>query len=508
MGFLKSPNMKKTVAFLILVPLLWLAGCNTPPEAASSGESGHSSPEEQGISSQAILQFIEALEEAQPDAIHSMMLRRHGKIVAEGYWAPYNAGSPHLLWSLSKSFTSTAIGMAQDEGLLSIHDQVISFFPEDAPQEPSAHLQSMRISDLLRMNTGHEQEPSFRQMQDDNWARAFLAHEVKHKPGTHFRYNSMATYMCSAILQKVSGMTLLEFLTPRLFEPLGIENPTWETDPRGINVGGWGLSVTTEDISKFGQLYLQKGMWEGKQLVSESWVEEATALQTSNGSNPESDWDQGYGYQFWQCRHNAYRGDGAFGQYCIVMPQQDAVLAMTSGSDDLQGILDVVWQHLLPAMEEGKLPPDEEGEESLREKLAGLAISVVQGADSSPLVPEVSGQTYTLEPYGGSIQSITFNFETPDPEITLTTDGGSQTFSAGHGKPVKGLLTSPLVTSDKVAVSGAWEESDTYAVKVIYYETPQSVLYTFRFDGDTLYWNTENRAAFAPRNAGEMIAVK
>jgi len=500
--------MKNILAFWILVPLLWLAGCNTPAGEAGSGELGHSSPEAQGISSQAILQFIEALEEAQPDAIHSMMLRRHGKVVAEGWWAPYNPESPHLLWSLSKSFTSTAIGMAQDEGLLSIHDQVISFFPEDAPEEPSVNLQSMRISDLLRMNTGHEQEPSFRQMEDDNWVRAFLAHEVEHKPGTHFRYNSMATYMCSAILQKVTGMTLMEFLTPRLFEPLGIEHPTWETDPRGINVGGWGLSVTTEDISKFGQLYLQKGMWEGKQLISETWVEEATALQTSNGSNPESDWDQGYGYQFWQCRHDAYRGDGAFGQYCIVMPQQDAVLAMTSGSDDLQGILNVVWEHLLPAMEAGKLPPDQEAENQLQEKLASLDISTVQGAESSPLASEVSGQTYTLEPHGGSIQSITFHFETPDPEITLTSGGGAQTFSAGHGEPVKGILTSSLVTSDKVAVSGAWVESDTYTVKVIYYETPQTVLYTFRFDGDTLYWNTENRAAFAPRNPGELIAVK
>jgi hypothetical protein len=190
------------------------------------------------------------------------------------------------------------------------------------------------------------------------------------------------------------------------------------------------------------------------------------------------------------------------------MPQQDAVLAMTSGSDDLQGILNVVWEHLLPALEEGSLPPDPEGEEQLREKLGQLAISTVQGAESSPLASAVSGQTYTLEPHGGSIQSIAFNFETPDPEIILTRDGESETFSAGHGEPMKGMLTSPLVTSDKVAVSGAWEQNDTYSVKVIYYETPQSVLYTFRFAGDTLYWNTENRAAFAPRDPGELIAVK
>jgi CubicO group peptidase (beta-lactamase class C family) len=500
--------MKKLLALLILVPLLGLSSCTTGPEGESTDSSAYSTPEKEGISSEAILQFIESLEEAQPDGIHSVMLRRHGKIVAEGWWAPYNPDSPHLLWSLSKSFTSTAIGIAQDEGLLSIDDQVISFFPEDSPEEPSYNLKSMRISDLLRMNTGHEQEPSFRQMQDDNWVKAFLAHEVDHKPGTHFRYNSMATYMCSAILQKVSGMTMLDYLTPRLFEPLAIENPTWESDPRGINVGGWGLSITTEDISKLGQLYLQKGMWEGKQLLSEAWVEEATALQTSNGSNPESDWDQGYGYQFWQCRHNIYRGDGAFGQYCIVMPEQDAVLAITSGSDDLQGILNVAWETLLPAFDEASLPANPEGVEKLNTKLQQLAISTTDGEEDSPMAAEVSGKTYTLEPNGASIQSISFNFDSSPPEITITNDQGDQTFAAAYQKNVTGSLTSPFVVSEKVAVNGAWEESDTYAVKVIYYETPQSVIYSFRFEEDKLHWNTKYIAAFAPRNQRPLIGTK
>ncbi|MCK4991811.1 MAG: serine hydrolase, partial [Bacteroidales bacterium] len=343
--------MKKFLTLLTLFSILGITTYANSPNSDSAKYTAYSTPEEQGISSRSILQFIEALEEAQPDALHSVMIRRHGKIVSQGWWAPYAPETPHLLWSLSKSFTSTAIGIAQDQGLLSINDQVISFFPEDTPEEPSDNLKAMRISDLLRMNTGQAVEPSFRNMQSDNWVLAFLAHKVDYKPGTHFKYNSMATYMCSAILQKVTGMTMLDYLTPRLFEPLGIQKPTWETDPMGINVGGWGLSVTTEAISKLGQLYLQKGMWEGKQLLSEAWVEAASSNQTSNGSNPESDWDQGYGYQFWQCRHNAYRGDGAFGQYCLVMPEQDAVIAITSGSDDLQGILNVVWEHLLPAME-------------------------------------------------------------------------------------------------------------------------------------------------------------
>jgi len=491
----------------MLVLLMGLVSCNATQKEDVNGKSGYSTPEQEGISSRAILQFVEALEKEQPDAIHSLMLRRHGKIVAEGWWAPYSPDNPHLLWSLSKSFTSTAIGMAQDEGLLNIDDQVISFFPEDTPENPGSKLKAMRISDLLRMNTGHLHEPSFRNMQADNWAEVFLAHPLEFKPGTHFLYNSMATYMCSAIIQKVRGKTTLDYLTPRLFEPLGIESPTWETCPKGISVGGWGLSITTEDISKLGQLYLQKGKWEGKQLISEAWVEKATGNRTSNGSNPESDWEQGYGYQFWQCRHNAFRGDGAFGQYCLVMPEQDVVLAMTSGTDDMQGILNIVWEYLLPALEDGALQADEEGVGLLNQKLENLAIRVIEGKKSTPITAELSGRTYTLEQNKRGLRSISFDFEGDSPEISIASEGGEYAFRAGFGKNEPGLLPNPYVSSQKVAVSGAWVADDSFEVLVIYYETPQSVKYTFKFEDDMLYLNTELRASFGPKNLGVLKGV-
>ncbi|HEY2411543.1 MAG TPA: serine hydrolase, partial [Pirellulaceae bacterium] len=289
---------------------------------AVAGDLPRSSPEAEGVSSAGVLAFIEAADKGL-DSLHSIMLVRHGKVVAEGWWAPYSPAAPHSLYSLSKSFTSTAVGMAIAEGKLKLDDDVLKFFPEDAPAEPSKNLQAMRVSDLLRMNTGHQTEP--KRVADQVWTKAFLAHEVPFKPGTHFLYNTSATYMLSAIVQKATGEKLIDYLRPRLFEPLGIENPTWESSPQGINTGGYGLSVRTEDIAKFGQLYLQKGTWHGKQLLPEEWVAKATARQTSNGSNPKSDWDQGYGYQFWRCRHGAYRGDGAFGQFCVVLPEQDAV---------------------------------------------------------------------------------------------------------------------------------------------------------------------------------------
>src|SRR5208337_1845118 len=178
-------------------------------------------------------------------------------------------------------------------------------------------------------------------------------------------------------------MTVLDYLRPRLFEPLGIEHPTWETSPQGISAGGFGLSIRTEDIARFGQLYLQRGKWQGKQLVPEAWVEAATARQTSNGSNPQSDWDQGYGYQFWRCRHGAYRGDGAFGQYCIVLPEKDAVIAITGGFKDMQGVMNLIWDELAPGLKPSPLAANEEASGKLEKKLKSLSLRVPEGKASA-----------------------------------------------------------------------------------------------------------------------------
>src|SRR6185369_15697784 len=272
-----------------------------------------------------------------------------------------------VLYSLSKSFTSTAVGFAVAEGKLSIDDEVLKFFPDDQPANVSDNLKAMRVRDLLMMSTGQQDEPPT--APDAISAKSFLAQAVPHLPGTHFKYNTAATFMQSAIVQKVTGQTVLDFLRPRLFEPLGIEHPLWDTNFQGISLGGYGLRVRTEDIAKFGQLYLQKGRWNGKQLIPAEWVAMATSKQTSNGSDPTSDWNQGYGFQFWRCRHNAYRGDGAFGQYCVVMPDQDAVVAITSGVKDMQAVLNVMWDKLLPGIETKKLRANNAASQQLKEKL-------------------------------------------------------------------------------------------------------------------------------------------
>jgi len=341
-----------------------------------------STPESQGVSSAAIQAFIETANQ-KIDTLHSVMIVRHGHVIAEGWWKPEAADKQHVLHSLSKSFTSTAVGLAVAEGKLSIDDPVLKFFPDEAPAEPSNNLKQMRVRDLLTMSTGHQVEAKF--TSDESWVKTFLAQPVPHKPGTHFQYNTPATYMCSAIVQKVTGQTVLDYLKPRLFDPLGIENPQWGTSPQGITFGGFGLHIKTEDIAKFGQLYLQQGKWNGKQLIPAAWVEQATSKQVSNGSDPARDWDQGYGFQFWRCRHKAYRGDGAFGQFCVVLPEQDTVIAITADTKDMQAELNVVWDKLLPAFHAAALPANPTDDAALKQLLQTLTVPKDHAANTLKL---------------------------------------------------------------------------------------------------------------------------
>jgi hypothetical protein len=466
----------------------------------------YSVPEAQGIASSAILAFVEAVEK-NIESLHSFMLLRHGHVLAQGWWAPYEAERPHLLFSLSKSFTSSAIGLAVAEGRLSINDQVLSFFPEDAPAEPSEHLVAMRVHDLLSMSTGHAEDTTgyMRQQPEGNWAKAFLAQPVEHTPGTHFVYNSGATYMLSAIIQQLTGTTLLEYLRPRLLTPLGIEQATWETCPRGINTGGWGLSIRTADIACFGQLYLQKGVWQGAQILPEAWVEAASTVQVANPNEPNIDWRQGYGYQFWRCRHGAYRGDGAFGQYCVIMPEQDAVLAITSGLGDMQPPLNLVWELLLPAMQPTALPEDRPAQAALEHKLAQLALPPQPGRATSPLAAEVSGRTYLFEKSEQDVDAITLDVDQGGSTLTVQDSNGTHEVRAAVGSWLQGTTTLIDGRVYAVAASGAWTSDDTYVIQLCFNETPFCSTLTFRFSADQLTTGWKDNVSFGPTERPQLI---
>jgi CubicO group peptidase (beta-lactamase class C family) len=444
-------------------------------------------PEMQGIASSAITAFVDSVEQS-IESLHSFMLLRHGHVVAEGWWQPYERAAPHMLFSLSKSFTSTAIGMAVSEGLLSVDDPVIGFFPDDLPSEVSANLAAMRVRHLLAMSTGHvidTMRPPHERT--DNWVRDFLSFPVERAPGTFFLYNTGATYILSAIIQRITGDTLLAYLRPRLLDPLGIAQAAWENCPRGINTGGFGLSVTTDAIARFGQLYLQKGAWRGQQLVPAAWVEAASAVQTPNGDDPDSDWAQGYGYQFWRCRHGAYRGDGAFGQYCVIMPEQDAVLAITSGLGPMQPPLDVVWTHLLPALGPAPLPENPAAQAALAARLAGLALPLAQGQPTPALAAQITGRDYAIAPNALGITAIRFQFTAEGCALTIRNGSGEHRITAGDGAWQRGTTTfGERPGTHPVAAAGAWLTPDSYRLTVYYTATPFRVTATFRFAGDRL----------------------
>lgn len=458
---------------------------------ASITQFQRSTPEAEGISSGAVLDFVHALEQhTHPlDAVHSFMLLRHGRVAAEGWWAPYGPDLPHILYSLSKSFTATAIGLAVAEGRLAVDDPVLKFFPGDAPADPSPNLQAMRVRHLLAMNTGHHEDTTNDVFgcPHDNWPRAFLALPVEHAPGSRFVYNTAATYMLSAIITRVTGEPLLDYLRPRLFVPPGIENPTWDADPRGINLGGTGLHIRTEDIARFGQMYLQHGMWQGRQVVPEAWVAEATRVHSDNGDPAGgSDWTQGYGYQFWRCRHDAYRGDGAFGQFCVVLPEQDAVLALTGGVRDMQAVLDKVWAHLLPAMGPQPLPPNPQAHGALRAKLGALSLPMGEGEPATPQAQPWDGKTYTLQDNELKLQRIAVRLEEGGSTVIIGGERGEHLVPVGCGAWRRGSSDLRGRGKEPVASSGAWTADDTYAVHICLYTAELCYVLRFHFGGEDL----------------------
>lgn len=306
-----------------------------------------------------ITDYLDAVSDEEQE-LHSLMVVRNGKVVFEQWFGENGPDKNHVMHSVSKTFTSMAMGFAVQEGLLAIDDKVVSFFPADLPGEPSPWLLDLEIRDLLTMTVGHN-PLSLQKIKTnkDSWEQLFLAQPILHEPGTVFAYNSVATYILSAIIQEVSEKTLLEYLQPRLLGPLGIYGVEWEESPTGVNTGGWGLHIKTEDMAKLGQFLLQKGKWDGKQVLSEQWIEEACSVKVKQrpfwvspeADLDESDWGQGYGYQIWRNRPGGFRADGAKGQYIIVLPEKEAVIVTTANISDTQAELNLIWEYVLPAIE-------------------------------------------------------------------------------------------------------------------------------------------------------------
>ena len=449
-----------------------------------------SAPEKQGVKSQAVVDFLNKIKEEKFE-LHSFMLLKNGKVISECWWEPYGPQYRHQLFSLSKSFTSTAIGLAVNEGLLTVDTLVADIFKQEVGElgaDIDEKMKKMTVRHLLMMGTGMEYE---------NWAwdgnniKGFLSSHIKNEPGSVFYYHTLATYMQSAVITRLTGLKLVDYLKPRLFDPLDID-PYWEEDNLGISMGGFGLNITTEDIAKFGQLYLQKGNWNGKQLIPESWVDEATGKHIDNATeeNAVGDWAQGYGYQFWRCKPDGvYRGDGAYGQFCIVMPNENAVVAITSNAD-MQGVMNVIWDILYPALRENNDPCEDK---PARNKLlqAQKNLSHLWIDENASDFPIIRGLYKIDEKAGSELSDVYLDFNAADGILSLNYNNKNNVhkkecvyrFKKGEWVDNASKMFMWGARFLRSKLYGEWKpEENTFYLYAWFYETPSKNLLKLKFN--------------------------
>lgn len=301
-----------------------------PFDAVYEQAFARATPESQGISSDLFAALLRELDASKDTEMHHFMALRHGKVICECNFAPYPKGMWHITHSMCKSITGMAIGMLIEEEKLKLDENIYDIFPDHINAFSKIFRPAITVENLLTMTSGVTFNESGI-VSGNDWLGSFLNASVNGKPGTEFQYNSLNTYVLSAIVTKRTGETLTEYLTPRLFGPLGITKYYWETCPKGITKGGWGLFLCAEDMAKLGQLYLQRGKWNGQQLVSEYWIEISTArhLKTQNDT-------YGYGYQLWmEQRPGSFEYNGMLGQNVIIYPDMDMVLVTNAGNKEM-----------------------------------------------------------------------------------------------------------------------------------------------------------------------------
>ena len=440
-------------------------------------------PSTQQVDATAVMALLERLDQ-QAIECHSLMVVRHGHVVAEGWWTPYSSDRPHLLYSLTKSFTGVAVGLAVDDGRLSLDDRVVDVLADQVPDPVAEPVRQLTVHHLLSMSTGHRDD-----LLDDAWTlepddlvRGFLSIPPPDPVGSRHAYNNPTSFVLARLLERVTDRTLPDLLDERLFGPMGVADVAWERLRSGATFGFHGLHLTTEAVAAFGVLLLQGGRWRARQLVSPAWLDLATrpqveTAQVEDGSR-QPDWLQGYGYHFWMSRHG-YRGDGAFGQFCIVVPERDLVLAVTAATTEMQKLLDAVWDHLLPGLDQ---PGNDAADRALANRLRHLALPMPTGehragvradgrvaATASTALPAETPLTVVPDAGGWSVQ--------------IDADGAKLEIAVGHGKWRE---SAPL--GRPVVAAGGWRDG-TYVADLFVITSPSRVRITLDGDRATTTWN-------------------
>ncbi|HET7724842.1 MAG TPA: serine hydrolase [Propionibacteriaceae bacterium] len=417
-----------------------------------------SSPEAQGVDPRAIRALVEAWEGngVRPFAL---TIIRHGHVIASATWAPYVAGDNVMKYSLSKTFTASAVGLAVADGLVDLDATAASYFPEITGLGPRA--KAITVRNLLSMASGHTTDTA-PAIEIGDPVGSFLRIEPDEEPGSVFCYNQGCTLTLSAIVQTVTGQPLHEYLRPRLFDPLGIGEVFWL--PLGpYDMGFSGLHVPVDAVARLGLMLLQGGEFGGRRILPEAWTEEAMTVHVPNGpGNP--DWSQGYGFQMWRSRHG-WRGDGAFGQLCLVLREYDLVLAACAQVEDMQLEVDLVWEHLLPGLSDEPLPgpsddasPEGEGG-GLATFLAERALPALRSS-----VPPTPGR-HDLVATGDAAPMVAATGRVVLDEDGLTLDDGSGpvTVPLGDGTWERARTSGRL----EAAGTGGWTSPDVLHAKVV-----------------------------------------
>lgn len=451
-------------------------------------------PENHGISSKAILDFLEESEADKDINLTNFAILSDTYILGQFCKKPYEISCRQLLFSLTKSFTSIGIGIAIDKGYLNLNDKVMSFFPKKLPEVISENLKKLSIRHLLTMTTGiHDNTYGILYAQKD-WVKAFLAQEFPHEPGTYYRYSTHSSHMLSAIIEKTTGESLLEFLNKHLFEPLGISKPQWETCPMGIIAGGMGLSITTEDIAKFGILLLNKGKYFGKCIISEEYVNLATSAQVSKQNvfddiNTKKYSGHQYGYQFHIGLNGGYRADGAFGQICFISPKEKMVIVATSRNSNTERLLQLIYKYFLTNNQKYK-SFNKLIYNNLQKKLSAMEYHVPTFIDNIKGVPQLNNSCYKIGENPNGIDQIIFNqngFELNCSIIYHNKECNNLRFNFNYPIHDKAIFVKDIQTHEQIYISYAsWENSTILALNLIYIETPYVVTYRVSFITDMI----------------------
>ena len=466
-------------------------------------------PEEVGIPSEVISRLVDALDSFPGSEMHGLMVMRHGKVCAEGWWQPFAPGQAHICWSQSKTYTATGIGVLITQGKLSLDTKLVDVFPELVPSDAGENLGKIQIRHLLTMSAGMSQMGP----EGYGWLPNFMKMKVDSEPGAVFMYNSMGTNTLGAIIKRVSGMDTAEFFRTELFEKLGmdLEQCFWTRIPDGHIWAAGGLFSTTENNLRLMQLYLQNGLWEGERILSEEYVKLATSAQIDNsvGYTPEGDIipqlesKQGYGYQIWMCSYpGSYRSDGAQGQYGIVFPNEDLIVVVNETLEgDSDAFFQIIYEVLLKNMHDGALPENKVENEKLKRKLSRLSIQAPVYRPSPPEAREIGGKVYSVyegaftfltafEPrefrntgirVSDGVDNFAFNFGGNRCEMTYTECGERRKIRiAMDGTRSMEIMKVENHTPSKVLFSGVWAEEKVFEVKARWVES--TVEKTVRFE--------------------------